>query len=70
MLLNYLLGFTVAQTSKTEAELSALKDVNPPSFSGVEQSEEMLKWIWENFSAVAGDPVCEFPPLFSTPSRP
>jgi hypothetical protein len=23
--------------------------------SGVEQSEEMLKWIWENFSAVAGD---------------
>jgi hypothetical protein len=21
----------------------------------VEQSEEMLRWIWENFSAVAGD---------------
>lgn len=25
------------------------------SFSGVEQSDEMLEWIWNNFSAVAGD---------------
>lgn len=44
-----------AQKEKSETELSALKAVNPPSFSGVEQSEEVLKWIWENFSAVAGD---------------
>lgn len=36
-------------------ELSALSKVVPPTFTGVEQSEEMLEWIWENFSAVAGD---------------
>lgn len=44
-----------AQNQKSDTELSALKDVLPPTFSGVEQSEEMLRWIWENFSAVAGD---------------
>ena len=48
-------GYMAAQSQKSESELSALKDVMPPIFSGVEQSEEMLKWIWENFSAVAGD---------------
>lgn len=36
-------------------ELSALSKVVPAPFTGVEQSEEMLRWIWENFSAVAGD---------------
>lgn len=44
-----------AHNEMSEEELSALKDVMPPTFSGVEQSEEMLRWIWENFSAVAGD---------------
>ncbi|KAL8953943.1 MAG: hypothetical protein Q9222_000230 [Ikaeria aurantiellina] len=29
--------------------------VVPPHLSGVEQSEEILRWIWESFSAVAGD---------------
>ena len=48
-------GYMAAQNAKSESELSALKDVMPPVFSGVEQSEEMLRWIWENFSAVAGD---------------
>lgn len=48
-------GYLAAQNAKTGEDLSALKDVNPPAFSGVEQSEEMLKWIWDSFSAVAGD---------------
>ena len=48
-------GYMAAQKQKSESELSALKDVMPPTFSGVEQSEELLKWIWDNFSAVAGD---------------
>jgi len=39
----------------SESELKALSKVVPPVFAGVEQSEEVLKWIWENFSAVAGD---------------
>jgi len=48
-------GYLSTQIQKTEDELSSLKDVMPPTFGGVEQSEEMLRWIWENFSAVAGD---------------
>lgn len=44
-----------ALKKKSASEIAALQAVNPPTFSGVEQSEEMLRWIWENFSAVAGD---------------
>lgn len=42
-------------SKKSKSDIAALQAVNPPTFSGVEQSEEMLQWIWENFSAVAGD---------------
>ncbi|KAH9990005.1 hypothetical protein F4779DRAFT_637984 [Xylariaceae sp. FL0662B] len=48
-------GFMAAHATKTEAELAAYQAVNPPHFGGVEQSEEMLRWIWTNFAAVAGD---------------
>lgn len=44
-----------AYNSTSRSELEALAKVMPPSFTGVEQSEEMLQWIWENFAAVAGD---------------
>lgn len=37
------------------SELEALSKVHPPTFFGVEQSTDMLQWIWENFAAVAGD---------------
>lgn len=48
-------GYMVSYMSKTREELQALSKVVPPNLAGVEQSEEMLQWIWENFSAVAGD---------------
>jgi hypothetical protein len=32
-----------------------MSKIMPPTLGGVEQSEEMLQWIWENFAAVAGD---------------
>lgn len=32
-----------------------LAKINPPTFAGVQQSPQMLEWLWENFSAVAGD---------------
>ncbi|KAF2084970.1 hypothetical protein K490DRAFT_47933 [Saccharata proteae CBS 121410] len=48
-------GYMAAYNAMSRAELSALSQVNPPTFSGVEQSEGMLEWIWENFAAVAGD---------------
>jgi hypothetical protein len=44
-----------AYSTIQRAELESLSKVSPPTFSGVEQSEEMLEWIWNNFSAVAGD---------------
>jgi len=48
-------GYFAEQAQQSEEELSVLKDQAPPTFGGVEQSVEILKWIWENFSAVAGD---------------
>lgn len=48
-------GYLMALGQKSERELDALKDMVPPTNSGVEQSEEVLRWIWENFAAVAGD---------------
>jgi hypothetical protein len=41
--------------TKQRHELEALSKIMPPTFFGVEQSVEILQWIWENFSAVAGD---------------
>jgi hypothetical protein len=48
-------GYMVSLASKSASEISAQHAVEPSTFIGVEQSEEMLRWIWENFSAVAGD---------------
>ncbi|KAJ9649503.1 hypothetical protein H2199_000278 [Coniosporium tulheliwenetii] len=48
-------GYMAAFNELKKDELAALAKVMPPTFSGVEQSEEMLEWIWNNFSAVAGD---------------
>lgn len=39
----------------TTDELIALTKRPTPELIGVERSEEMLEWIWNNFSAVAGD---------------
>lgn len=49
------IGWMDAYNSKSKTEITALTKASPPSFPGVEQSEEMLEWIWNNFSAVAGD---------------
>ncbi|KAK8235818.1 hypothetical protein IWZ00DRAFT_508063 [Phyllosticta capitalensis] len=48
-------GWIDAYNSKSKSEKMVLTKASPPSFPGVEQSEEMLEWIWNNFSAVAGD---------------
>ncbi|ORY71572.1 uncharacterized protein BCR38DRAFT_480076 [Pseudomassariella vexata] len=48
-------GFMASYATKTELQLSAHQDVMPHKFGGVQQSEDMIKWIWDNFSAVAGD---------------
>lgn len=51
-------GFTVTYSKLDIPGREAKAAVNPAHFSGVEQSEEVLEWIWENqFAAVAGDAV-------------
>ncbi|OJD13402.1 hypothetical protein AJ78_06136 [Emergomyces pasteurianus Ep9510] len=48
-------GYMTAFKQLSTDELENLAKQNPPNLIGVERSEEMLEWIWENFSAVAGD---------------
>jgi len=48
-------GWMAAYETKSPAELKALQGMTPHQFAGLEQSENTLRWIWENFSAVAGD---------------
>ncbi|KAI1332083.1 hypothetical protein F5Y16DRAFT_394784 [Xylariaceae sp. FL0255] len=48
-------GFMANLSKKTSDEIWACKDVVPHHFGGIEQSTEMLRWIWDHFSAVAGD---------------
>lgn len=48
-------GYMVEFNKLSTGELTELAKQVPPGLIGVERSEEMLEWIWENFSAVAGD---------------
>jgi hypothetical protein len=48
-------GFMAARATKTPEELVTAARRVPPAWAGVEQSEEVLKWIWEHFGAVAAD---------------
>ena len=51
-------GFTRAYDALSSAEQEALPKRPAPSFAGVESSEAMMRWLWENqFAAVAGDAV-------------
>lgn len=57
-------GYTLARKAIPDERIEYLRHVQPPNFTGVEQSVEMLQWIWENFSAVASDlvPFEQYPP--------
>ncbi|KAG6356670.1 hypothetical protein INS49_014544 [Diaporthe citri] len=48
-------GWHAQHAQLPEAQLRAYQAVLPHRFGGVEQSEEMIRWVWDNFSAVAGD---------------
>ncbi|KAH6686214.1 hypothetical protein F5X68DRAFT_14376 [Plectosphaerella plurivora] len=48
-------GFMAVHATKTPEEIATLQAVLPPTFGGLQQSDATLSWIWENFSAVAGD---------------
>jgi hypothetical protein len=49
------IGYMSAFNAMSQDEIVSLAAVQPPSFAGVQQSPAILQWIWENFSAVAGD---------------
>jgi len=48
-------GYMASYEEMSRDELEELTKVMPPKFFGVEQSEELLEWVWSHFSAVAGD---------------
>ncbi|KAJ0334457.1 hypothetical protein COL5a_000515 [Colletotrichum fioriniae] len=48
-------GFTATHASLPPETLTTHLAASPQTFSGVAQSEETLRWVWSNFSAVAGD---------------
>lgn len=49
------IGYINEYNQLPQDRIEQLASVVPPHLSGVEQSEDLLAWIWENFSAVAGD---------------
>ena len=48
-------GYIDAYNRLDQSQINAFASVMPPHFSGVEQSLGVLRWIWNNFAAVAGD---------------
>lgn len=49
-------GFIQTYSNLDTAAREKIASVNPPYFAGIETSEEILEWIWnEQFAAVAGD---------------
>ncbi|KAM0797231.1 hypothetical protein BDR22DRAFT_882285 [Usnea florida] len=48
-------GYIAALNKMSKDQAEAYASVVSPTLSGVEQSEEMLEWIWNHFSAVDTD---------------
>lgn len=48
-------GFHPAYHQLSSSDVTDLQNQVPHELGGLEQSEDLLKWIWDNFSAVAGD---------------
>ncbi|KAI1449718.1 hypothetical protein F5Y02DRAFT_369594 [Annulohypoxylon stygium] len=48
-------GFHASLATKPSSFLASHRTIVPHPFGGVERSPEMLRWIWDHFSAVAGD---------------
>lgn len=52
---NAAVGYLRTFKTTSQHTIDPLTKASPPSFIGVAQNEEMACWLWENFSAVAGD---------------
>ena len=53
--LKYKLGFKAEYIVTDRQKISDMSQRRPPTLIGVEQSEKVVEWIWNNFSAVGGD---------------
>ncbi|KAJ5606539.1 hypothetical protein N7510_009320 [Penicillium lagena] len=65
-------GFTAAYNKLSAKEREDLPKRPSPDFSGVEATEEMVRWLWEHqFAAVAGDaPSFERSPIRGSHANP
>ena len=48
-------GYMNAYNKLSREEIQQIRQRQPLTFTGIEQSEEMIEFLWENFSAAAGD---------------
>ncbi|KAI5360978.1 putative kynurenine formamidase/cyclase, kynurenine formamidase superfamily [Septoria linicola] len=48
-------GYLVAYNKMSKDEIEVMRGKQPLTFTGVEQSEEMMEFMWSNFSACAAD---------------
>ena len=48
-------GYMAAYNALSRSEVAAMRERQPLRFTGIQQSEEMMEWLWTNFSAAAGD---------------
>lgn len=48
-------GYMNAYNKLSRSEIETLRQRQTPTFTGIEQSEEMMEFLWTNFSAAGGD---------------
>jgi len=48
-------GYMDAYNKLSREEIGTLRQKQPLTFTGVEQSDEMMEWLWSNFSAAGAD---------------
>ena len=48
-------GYMDAYNKLSRDEIQTLRAKQPLTFTGIEQSDEMMEFLWTNFSAAAGD---------------
>ncbi|KAK4547676.1 hypothetical protein LTR36_000633 [Oleoguttula mirabilis] len=48
-------GYMDAYNKLSRSEIETMRNKQPLTFTGVEQSDEMMEFLWSNFSAAGGD---------------
>ena len=48
-------GYMNAYNAMSRDEIAKMRAKTPLTFTGIEQSEEMMEFLWSNFAAAAGD---------------